>query len=242
VSGGLLISALAVAARARASSNRPDLVQTSVTVVQHGAALHVKDAITNVGSVAAPLTRAAYYLGSRRIGSRRVRSLPPGRTSRGSKWLRLPPSVAPGSYRLRVCADRPARIREQSERNNCLAARTPIRVADGTPPVFAGVTEATFCVPGPIGNGKTSRYLLRWDRARDDVSAPGDIVYDVYEATAPRAEDFSTPTYSSRPGSTSFETPPLPTDGARYFVVRARDEAGNRDRNTVERQAVSICA
>jgi hypothetical protein len=43
------------------------------------------------------------------------------------------------------------------------------------------------------------------------------------------------------PGATSFVTPPLPADKAAYFVVRARDKAGNRDSNTVEREGQNLC-
>ena len=37
----------------------------------------------------------------------------------------------------------------------------------------------------------------------------------------------SMPTYTTPPGATSFDTPPLPADETFYFVVRATDEAGN---------------
>ena len=33
----------------------------------------------------------------------------------------------------------------------------------------------------------------------------------------------------------------LPADETFYFVVRARDRAGNRDSNPVERQGVNMC-
>ena len=66
-------------------------------------------------------------------------------------------------------------------------------------------------------------------------------IYDVYQASSPGAEDFSAPTYTSRPGATSFVTPPLAADKPVYFVVRARDKAGNEDSNTVERQGQNVC-
>jgi len=52
-------------------------------------------------------------------------------------------------------------------------------------------------------------------------------VYDVYQATTPGGEDFSRPTYTPPPGATSFVTPEVPDDSAYYFVVRARDVAGD---------------
>ncbi|HEY1284693.1 MAG TPA: hypothetical protein VGF04_01275 [Solirubrobacterales bacterium] len=60
------------------------------------------------------------------------------------------------------------------------------------------------------------------------------ILYDVYLATTQGGEDFSTPTWTTEPGATSFRTPGLPSHGTFYFVVRARDQAGNEDANRVE--------
>ena len=112
---------------------------------------------------------------------------------------------------------------------------------DHTPPTFAGLKSATTCVPGPIGGGTTTSYNLRWDAATDNVSPSRTIVYLVYQANAPGAEDFSTPTYTTAAGATSFATPPLPADKPVYSVVRARDRAGNIERNTVERQGQNLC-
>ncbi len=50
------------------------------------------------------------------------------------------------------------------------------------------------------------------------------------------------PTYTTHPGATTFVTPLLPDEGnTYYFVVRARDEARNRDTNDVERLGVNLC-
>ena len=112
---------------------------------------------------------------------------------------------------------------------------------DSIPPTFAGLKSAITCIPGPIGGGRTTSYNLSWDLATDNVTPSRKIVYDVYQADAPGAEDFSTPTYTTSPGATSFTTPSLPTDKYFYFVVRARDEAGNSDSNMVERQGQNLC-
>ncbi|HEV8248456.1 MAG TPA: fibronectin type III domain-containing protein [Gaiellaceae bacterium] len=117
-------------------------------------------------------------------------------------------------------------------------ARPP---ADTQPPQFDGLVSATTCVPGPIVVGDTTSYTLRWDPATDNVTRSKKIVYDVYQASAPGAEDFSTPTYTTAAGATSFVTPPLPANQPVYFVVRARDKAGNSDSNKVERQGQNIC-
>ena len=113
--------------------------------------------------------------------------------------------------------------------------------ADHTPPSFAGLKSATTCIHGPVGGGRTTSYNLSWDPATDNVSPSKKIVYDVYQAETSGAEDFSAPTYTTPAGATSFATPPLPTDKYFYFVVRASDQAGNRDANTVERAGQNLC-
>ena len=124
-----------------------------------------------------------------------------------------------------------------------LLSTSPPAVAkrDTIPPKFAGLKSATTCVPGPVGGGRTTSYHLNWDPATDNRTLSSQIVYDVYQATAPGGEKYSAPTYTTGPGVTSFDTPPLPTDQVFYFVVRARDRAGNRDSNTVERQGQNLC-
>ena len=113
--------------------------------------------------------------------------------------------------------------------------------ADQTPPSFAGLKSATTCIPGPIGGGRTSSYNLSWAPATDNVSPAKKIVYDVYQANTSGAEDFATPTYTTPAGATSFTTPLLPSDQNFYFVVRASDQAGNSDSNTVEREGQNLC-
>ena len=120
------------------------------------------------------------------------------------------------------------------------AALAQVASPDRTPPTFAGPESATTCVPGPIA-GQTASYHLGWDPATDDVTPSTKIVYDIYQATKAGGEDFSSATYTARHGATSFTTPQLPADEAFYFVVRARDRAGNRDANEVERQGVNLC-
>jgi hypothetical protein len=235
---GALVAALLVTAAASAGG-RPDLVETGVSVTQDRTSLRVRDSIRNAGTAAAPRSRASYYFGTRQIGGRRTPSLRPGAFSRRSITLPIPASIASGFYRLRACADPLARIPESNERNNC---RTSARIlVDREPPSFAGLERVTTCIPGPIGRDQSSHYFLKWSAARDDLTPAAGIVYDIYEATKAGGEDFSTPAYTTK-GATTFTTPLLPTDIAHYFVVRARDSAGNRSAGTVERMGVSICA
>jgi hypothetical protein len=107
--------------------------------------------------------------------------------------------------------------------------------ADTTPPVFAGLQKAFACSPIV----RPWPYELSWNAATDDVTPSSQIVYDIYLSHTPGGEDFSHPTWTTSPGVTKFETPPL--DEPSYFVVRARDRAGNEDHNTVEREGEDPC-
>lgn len=113
--------------------------------------------------------------------------------------------------------------------------------SDTTPPQFAGIRRAFACTPGAQRPGETTPYHLSWNAATDNVTPSSKIVYDVYMSHTSGGEDFSNPTWITDPGVTGFETPGLPSHGSFYFVVRARDEAGNEDRNRVERRGLDPC-
>jgi hypothetical protein len=221
---------------------RADLVEKAVSVTEHGRSLRVTDAVRNRGATTAPPSTTGYYLARVRIGGRSVGRLRPRTTSRGSTTLTIPTSIAPGSYRLLACADDRKRIRESNERNNCRAASQPLEVTDRTPPLFAGLKRATTCIPGPAGGEvRYSHYSLQWDPAADEVTPSSEIVYDVYQANTPGGEDFSKSTYTTPAAATSFTTPLLADNTSYYFVVRARDKAGNRDTSRVERLGMNLC-
>ena len=112
---------------------------------------------------------------------------------------------------------------------------------DHSAPKFGGLQSAFACTPGPQRPGQTTPFNLSWEAAVDDVTPPALIVYEIYLATTPGGEDFANPTWTSEPGATSFRTPGLPSHGSFYFVVRARDTAGNEDANLVERHGVDPC-
>jgi hypothetical protein len=97
--------------------------------------------------------------------------------------------------------------------------------ADASPPSFAGAVSAT-AYPSAIG--------LAWEPASDDASSPAEIVYLVYQAESPGAQDFGQPVAITEPGATSHVVGGLPISTTFYYVVRARDAAGNVDQNTVE--------
>jgi hypothetical protein len=239
--GMCAVFVLATAGGALAASARPDLLVTKVAVAQQGRSLHVTTVTRNAGTARAPASRLAFTLGGTRLGARTVRPLPPAGSARRSTWFTIPRSVASGGYFLRVCADARHAVAEADERNNCRTAVRRVWAGDTAAPRFAGLLRATTCLPGPVGGGRSSRYTLSWDAAADEVTPAGDIVYDVFHATKAGGEDFASPTYTTERGATSFTTPLLASDDTHYFVVRARDLAGNRDGNKAERPGVNLC-
>lgn len=112
---------------------------------------------------------------------------------------------------------------------------------DTTPPAFAGLQSAFACTPGPQAPGETTPYTLTWQAATDEGTPSSQILYDVFLAYSSGGEDFSQPTWTTSPGVITYRTPGLPSHGAYYFVVRARDQAGNEDQNKVEREGVDPC-
>ena len=64
-------------------------------------------------------------------------------------------------------------------------------------------------------------------------------MYEIFYAGTTGGEDFTHPNFTSPPGATS-DSVTIP-GAAQYWVVRARDQAGLQDSNTVERVAVSQC-
>jgi hypothetical protein len=113
--------------------------------------------------------------------------------------------------------------------------------ADRVAPTFAGLQRAFACTPGPQRPGQTTPYNLSWQPAHDNRTPAASIVYDVYYSPTPGGEQLARPTWMTAPGVTTFRTPGLPSHGPAYFVVRARDTAGNEDSNTREVAGVDPC-
>ncbi|HEX8795514.1 MAG TPA: fibronectin type III domain-containing protein [Polyangiaceae bacterium] len=99
--------------------------------------------------------------------------------------------------------------------------------ADPTPPTFAGVTGVSV-----QSDARTATFS--WMPATDPETPQDEIVYDVFQGPSPGAEDFTAPIATSAAGATSVLATDLTPDSTLYWVVRARDKAGNRDSNTVE--------
>jgi hypothetical protein len=132
------------------------------------------------------------------------------------------------------------------------ATHGPPTQPSGDAPTFAGLVSAITCPSGgpqpqsdfatrPVIGPEASSYMLSWNAATDPVTPSSQIVYDIFVATMPGAEDYAKPSFTSAPGATSFATPFQPRTGTPYFVVRARDKAGHEDTNKVERAGVVSC-
>ncbi len=107
--------------------------------------------------------------------------------------------------------------------------------SDAQAPTFAGLTSATL-------TGAATAHLC-WGAGSDDVTAPGALLYDVYQATTPAGEVFTAPPLTtSAAGGTCVDVSGLTPNQQYCWVVRARDGAGNRDGNTVERCLTTAAA
>jgi hypothetical protein len=104
-------------------------------------------------------------------------------------------------------------------------AKTP---ADTDPPLFNGVVSAT-----PQAGNETTTVVLSWDAATDDQTSPDQIAYDVYQSDTPGGEALSGAATTTVLGTTSATVSLTPATTA-YWVVRARDKAGNQDTNLTE--------
>lgn len=105
--------------------------------------------------------------------------------------------------------------------------------SDVTGPTFAGLKNAQF-------DKQKRTVTLEWDPATDDQTAASAIVYDVYESKTTGTFDFDSPRASSLPGATSVSITDLASRSTLYWVVRARDLAGNHDTNLIEKTGTTI--
>jgi len=106
---------------------------------------------------------------------------------------------------------------------------TTINSADTSVPTFAGATGTVVV--------DTDTITLSWAAGSDPGgSAVGNLVYDVYLATTTGQINFAVPPVTtSAAGATSVNVDLLASNTNYFFVVRCRDEGGNRDANTTER-------
>ncbi len=109
----------------------------------------------------------------------------------------------------------------------------PCPVLDTTPPVFAGAAL--------IFNVSQAGFEVGWVAGTDDVSDPSALRYRVYLGREGDVVDYSQPYATTAPGATSAVVTGCRPGFDYLAVVRAVDEVGNEDSNTVE-QAVTTLA
>lgn len=120
------------------------------------------------------------------------------------------------------------------KRNNCSKQNKKFKkikksfrfVPDETAPEFAGATTAE--------STSTSSITVSWEAAEDEIDEAADIVYLIYQANQLEEQDYTTPTYTTEAGATSYQVNDLAEGTSYYFVVRAQDQAANSDDNTTE--------
>lgn len=105
-------------------------------------------------------------------------------------------------------------------------------VADDTPPICSGLETAQAISETSIA--------LSWTAATDDVTPSSAILYLIYMSMTSGGQDFSAPSFTTVAGATTRTVTGLSSSTTYCFVVRAKDEAGNIDSNTVERCATTF--
>lgn len=105
------------------------------------------------------------------------------------------------------------------------------------PPTFEGIAASTT---DPDCLSATLSWQPATDTGPSQAHTPQDqIAYDVYLATAPGGEAFGEPAFASVTGQAAITLSGLPQQSVVYFVVRARDAAGNQDDNRVEQSVTT---
>jgi hypothetical protein len=162
---------------------------------------------------------------------RRVRARPTLDAPAGGNWHVIVCAGPERGFprRSRSCDEAAKTVRALPARAGKRPRRPAPAPAAPQAPRFLGATDVGIedC------DTDTVSFEIGWWPAIDDDTDPDDIVYDVYQSRRPGEEDLSHPTYTSDPGALSLVTPDLPA-GTYYYVVRARDTAGNTDSNVIE--------
>ncbi|MBI2891813.1 MAG: hypothetical protein HYY13_13650 [Nitrospirae bacterium] len=105
-----------------------------------------------------------------------------------------------------------------------------VYVHDSIAPTFAGAGTASMV--------SSTQIDLTWTAATDALTPQGSIVYLICRNTTygACASNFTT-TYTTTAGATSYSATTLNSGTRYFFVIRARDQAGNVDTNVVEKSA-----
>ncbi|HEY2320173.1 MAG TPA: hypothetical protein VGH67_17830 [Solirubrobacteraceae bacterium] len=200
------------------------------------------------------VSRASSTLRKARKGARARLTLTPGAAGRGGWCPGLWHGTVVQTEVLR-CTPGPARVCPDLVVAPRTLARFRFRVKPApqpAPPVppgadvptFAGLISATSCPspsPQPQVLPRPNSYTLTWKAATDPVTPSSQLVYDIFVATTSGAENYAQPSFTTAPGATSYVTQSAARIGPLFFVVRARNDAGHEDQNTVERQGITQC-
>jgi hypothetical protein len=164
---------------------------------------------------------------------RRVRARPTLDAPAGGNWHVIVCAGPECGFprRSRSCEDAPSTVRALPARAGKRPRRPAPAPAAPQAPRFLGATDVG--IEDCDTDNETVSFEVGWWPAIDDDTDPDAIVYDVFQSSRPGEEDFSHPTYTSEPGALTVVTPELPA-GTYYYVVRARDSAGNSDTNLAE--------
>lgn len=127
-----------------AGAAKPDLVVTAMsskTTATAGGKLQATVTVRNQGGQRAPASLTGFSLSRDRVPGRDIAlsggagagALRPGRSSRASAGTGVPRSVPAGSYFVIACSDADRKVREASEKNNCRASKSAVRVNPSGP-------------------------------------------------------------------------------------------------------------
>ena len=115
--------------------------------------------------------------------------------------------------------------------HECLAKNRDAGVdaQPGAPPSFGGVTSVA-----PVSG---TSLQITWDAATDGITKKEKLIYNVYVSTTSGSQSFKVPQLTTPPGVTHINYNALAPDSTGFVIVRAVNEAGLEDTNTVEKSA-----
>ncbi|MDH5719198.1 MAG: fibronectin type III domain-containing protein [Spirochaetia bacterium] len=102
---------------------------------------------------------------------------------------------------------------------------------DTTSPVFSGIASAL--------TADYDKITLSWNAASDNVTPDSGIKYEIFHSEISGVFNFLSPSHITTEDILTFTVPMLNPSTTYYFVVRAKDAAGNIDQNTIETSATT---
>lgn len=219
----------------------PDLTLTALTTAatgQTGRPLTVTVTARNIGLVAAPLSRLAFFMSAAdpapgagtAIGFRDVGGLGPGASTVLNVPVTVPADLAAGAYFVSAIADSIGAVDELSETNNGLTASAPVTISVFRPDLT--ITALT----APL-SGQTGRPLSVSTTVRNRGPAPASVFRVTYymspsDATPGAGQSVGFSDISGLPAGTNVSITaslpvPLNFDAGDYFFSAVVD-SGNR--------------